>query len=125
MRLERAVTPKRLISLTPLIDVVFLLLVFFMLTASFLEPGVVTLDARESEGASGRPLPIVRLTSEGELLHQGRPATPAALAKRLSEPGLRLESAREVPLQRLIDTVEALEAAGFKEVAVGQGGGAP
>jgi len=50
MHFRDAAPPRRRTSLTPLIDVVFLLLVFFMLTSSFIHWRRVDLEAG-SEGA--------------------------------------------------------------------------
>ena len=44
MRLNEKKRRRRLINLTPLIDVVFLLLVFFMLASTFLKFGTVKID---------------------------------------------------------------------------------
>ena len=43
---------RNLISLTPLIDVVFILLVFFMLASSFLDWRSITLDPPKQTGGS-------------------------------------------------------------------------
>lgn len=58
--------PRRraLISLTPLIDVVFILLVFFMLASSFLDWRAIDLSAPAEAGAGG--------TLEGALLVEVR-----------------------------------------------------
>ncbi len=81
---------RPLISLTPLIDVVFILLVFFMLASSFLDWRAIELDA-PAAAAAGSSL-------EGALLVEVRPD------------GLRL-SGETVSLDGLTDRVAARVAA--------------
>ena len=58
---------RALISLTPLIDVVFILLVFFMLASSFLDWRAIDLDApvRTGAGLSDDPALLIEIESEG------------------------------------------------------------
>ncbi|MEO0619192.1 MAG: biopolymer transporter ExbD [Pseudomonadota bacterium] len=53
MRLARAARARRAIGLTSLIDVVFLLLVFFMLSSTFLKFGMVTIDTAGASDGQG------------------------------------------------------------------------
>ena len=58
-----------LISLTPLIDVVFILLVFFMLVTDFAQFSIVTLSVAQDENAvdTEQTSSIVHISSNGEL----------------------------------------------------------
>ena len=58
---------RALISLTPLIDVVFILLVFFMLASSFLDWRAIELSApgRAAEGASMEGALLIEIRPEG------------------------------------------------------------
>lgn len=118
MRLPSAARNRRLVSLTPLIDVVFLLLVFFMLTASFLQPGAVTLATGQGGGAAEAPEAILlQAGRDGQLSFEGRPVTPAELAPRFADGRpVRLASHPELPLQELLDLATELEAAGAREL---------
>ena len=49
--------PEVSINLTPLIDVVFLLLIFFMVSTSFSELTQLVVDLPEAEGARRVPIP--------------------------------------------------------------------
>jgi len=78
---------RPLISLTPLIDVVFILLVFFMLASSFSTEQVIemlTPSATQSapDGQAGAAL--VRLSPGGRLDLNGEPLTRAKLAERVA-----------------------------------------
>ena len=78
MQVERRFRRRRL-GLTPLIDVIFLLLLFFMLSSSFARHGEVELTLGGG-GAGGGALPVfVRLTGDGVSVN-GRAATDLAAA---------------------------------------------
>lgn len=51
--------PKQLISITALIDVVFILLLFFMLTSTFLKWRTLTLETTSLDGATEQTAPPV------------------------------------------------------------------
>ncbi|MEX0923646.1 MAG: biopolymer transporter ExbD [Rhodovibrionaceae bacterium] len=120
MRLHAAARPRRLISLTPLIDVVFLLLVFFMLTASFLQPGAVSLATGLGSAANeNSKVLLLEADQDGRLSFEGRTVTPQSLAPRFAgDASVRLVSHRDLPLQRLLDLAAALEAAGARELSL-------
>ena len=59
MQLREPVRAKRSIGLTPLIDVVFLLLVFFMLASTFLKFGTVALETAGAGAAIAEPSEVI------------------------------------------------------------------
>jgi biopolymer transport protein ExbD len=118
------------VSLTPLIDVVFILLVFFMLAPSFLDWRALRLDAATAgtapavEGAA-----LVGVGADG-LRFAGRPVTEADLRARLGallaeDPARRvlLRPAPGTPLQATVDALELLAAIGARDVALSAPGG--
>ncbi|MBS3805805.1 MAG: biopolymer transporter ExbD [Oleiphilaceae bacterium] len=107
------------IRLTPLIDVVFILLVFFMLTTHLAPTDHLNLENTTAKAASvtGQPLPEVTLTTTGELQWQGQLWTPKALAGGLSQQGLdkvNLVSGGEVELAKFTGALGTLSAAGIE-----------
>lgn len=83
---ERRRHSSVVLNLTPLIDIVFLLLVFFMLTAHFIEEERV--DINLPKASSGEPLKddhyvTVLLTPEGEILVDGDRTSLSSLAETL------------------------------------------
>lgn len=114
--------PRRRVSLTPMIDVVFLLLVFFMLAARFGAESALVLSAGGgAAGWEGAPRLVevapnaVRLN--GAVVDEG--ALAEALAPILPEGGaFVLRPVDGANLQRLVDLTEALEAAGAGRVLV-------
>ncbi|MCP4994347.1 MAG: biopolymer transporter ExbD [Gammaproteobacteria bacterium] len=64
------------LNLTPLIDIVFLLLVFFMLTAHFIEDEGIKIDLPEAESANPLDDPRfveILVTDSGNLRVDGKP----------------------------------------------------
>jgi biopolymer transport protein ExbD len=117
--------PRRRPSLTPMIDVVFLLLVFFMLAARFGIEGALPLTLGTPGTAvdySGPPR-LVDVRPEALALN-GVPTDEGALIAELS----RLTEAPNDPillrprdgadLQRLIAVLEALRDAGFARLVI-------
>ncbi|MES9923243.1 MAG: biopolymer transporter ExbD [Candidatus Thiodiazotropha endolucinida] len=69
---------SQVLNLTPLIDIVFLLLVFFMLTAHFIEDEAIDIQlpvAESSQPSVDDDTVEVALLPNGELLVDGRAAT--------------------------------------------------
>ncbi|MBF9033064.1 biopolymer transporter ExbD [Rhodobacterales bacterium HKCCE2091] len=115
--------PRRRPSLTPMIDVVFLLLVFFMLAARFGQDGAIPLSAAgEGDGYSGPPR-LVSLGVGGITLN-GRPLpaseVAAALGRLVDAPtdAILVETGPDVPLQDLADLLGLLSGAGFTNLVL-------
>ena len=119
-----APTRRRRASLTPMIDVVFLLLVFFMLAARFGMPQVLPVTLGGGGGAAyDGPPRLVTVLPQGLLLN-GTPVAAAELLDRLAPlmatPGdmVVLRAGEEAEVQRLVETMAALRAAGLTNLAV-------
>jgi len=129
---------RSLISLTPLIDVVFILLVFYMLASSFtdwralpLAIGAAADDPRQgaSAAAAGREdsgallldIAADRLRLSGRPLQdQELPGVLATLDGGAGAAGRRfiLRPAPGVPLQRLVQVMDMLTAAGVSDLSL-------
>jgi len=116
MKLPQAQRTSARISLTPLIDVVFLLLVFFMLASTFLKFNYLPLTA----GGKGAGAPslgetvIVRVQPGGALDVNGEPVSAKALPAQLdawAERGVKRAVLRVSAGAQTGDLVHALEAA--------------
>lgn len=74
------------LNLTPLIDIVFLLLVFFMLTAHFIEDQVIAIDLPEAQNSAAGDddgYVEVAMTPDGQLLVDGFPTPIETLEETL------------------------------------------
>jgi len=116
--------PRRKPSLTPMIDVVFLLLVFFMLASQFGREPVVplALGGGGSADYSGPPR-LLEIAPDAVTLN-GVAVPEAALSATLTEltearsDTIVLRATPGTRLQRLVDVAEALRAAGFTTLAI-------
>ena len=116
--------PTRRMSLTPMIDVVFLLLVFFMLASRFGVDMQIPLQTAGSAATAYKGPPrLVQIDPEGLRLN-GIAQPPEALIAELGrltegpEDVIVLRSAEDVPLQRLVEVMDALRAGGFTRLVL-------
>ena len=95
MKLKRRIKMERVLSsidFAPLIDVVFLLLIFFMLTSSFIfQPGIkVNLPRAITSEALSEKNVIITITAENLIYMDGKLVTMNELSSRLKDiAGLR------------------------------------
>lgn len=110
-------------SLTPMIDVVFLLLVFFMLAARFGQDALVPLTTLGSGAEYTGPPRLVALSDAG-LTVNGTTVALDTLADRLAtlmtEPDdtVFLQPQGDSDLQSLVDVLDALQAAGMTNLVI-------
>lgn len=117
------------IGLTPLIDVVFILLVFFMLASSFMDWRSIRV-AGGTTGAASNGLQgavLVDLRADGLRL-SGEAVTPDELSRRMAErvaerPDQRvvLRPGAGVDVQRTVAVLDRLDAAGVRDVTLAGG----
>lgn len=116
------------LDLTPLIDCIFQLLVFFLLTASFITtPNLGVELPKASAQASGKQEKdlMVSVTRKGEILFRGSPYEPAGLLKKLKEVHAERPNAR-ILIQadtkayhgNVVKVMDAAKSAGFKRLGV-------
>lgn len=112
-------------SLTPMIDVVFLLLVFFMLIARFGLDSAIPVRLAGAGDYSGPPRLVDVAPGTLSLNGIALPARSLLLElDRLTDSGDDIVVLRPVDrasLQRLVETMELFEAAGFANLAVVEG----
>lgn len=108
---------RRRMSLTSLIDVIFLLLLFFMLTATFSRFGDVELTTGGGTGVSDVTRPVFVQLRANTLTLNGEPVAlerlQQALATRRSEAGadaVVLSVSDEATAQQLVDVIGAVNA---------------
>ncbi len=106
---------RRAISLTPLIDVIFLLLLFFMLTSTFSRYTSLPLSATGGGAvADARPPLFLRASPEGWTLNgraitpEGLPQAVAALRGPRPAQSVILAPAGSLTAQGLVDALAAL-----------------
>jgi biopolymer transport protein ExbD len=118
------------INMTPMIDVVFQLIIFFLLTSHFAQQEAhlpLPLPAADSAAALkdvDAPRLVINVTADGTLLFSGRSLTPADLRQRLAERiadlgkdvEVRIRADRSVPYQHIEPVLLACARAGIWNV---------
>ncbi|AJF06312.1 ExbD/TolR family protein [Geoalkalibacter subterraneus] len=117
------------IDMTPMVDVVFLLLIFFMISTTFVEtPGIdIRLPESSARSVDREPEEIkVYLTNEGEIFLGDEPTTKAQLEKFLE--GKRddagqitflLLADREARHGMVVELMDLARTSGFSRLAIG------
>jgi len=116
----------RLIRLTPLIDVIFILLIFFMLASTLEDHGRVPLGIAEGGASSAAPSDRVHIDLlpegvriDGEAFPGGNIVESVRQRLRETPGGLVTIRAREgVGLERLLRTTADLRGAGIDDIAL-------
>lgn len=129
MRLDRPAAGRgSAITLVPLVDALLILLVFFMVTSSYLDLDMLPLAApeapgdRPAEGPAQTPI-FLRLAADGAVVFRGTRLPPAALQVPLAEAlaerpggGVVVLPSPGAPVAALVATLEAAGAAGAGSV---------
>jgi biopolymer transport protein ExbD len=124
-RLLRGPRRRARISMTPLIDVVFILLVFFMLASSFLDERTIKVDSPAAAlgGTSLEGALLVELRRDGLRLAGERLTAPQLLA-RLAEHAARnprqrvlVKPAPGVSLQDAVTLLDRIAGSGLTDVS--------
>lgn len=98
--------PEVAINLTPLIDVVFLLLIFFMVSSSFSELTQLVVDLPEAEGspASGDATLMLSIDVDGNMMLDGQPV-PNDAAGLLRAMADRIQGSTDRPVMLSADAL--------------------
>lgn len=125
MKLTRRKRNMALITMTPLVDVMMILLVFFMVTSTYLDLDMMPMVQSEAEGvaAPSGPAPtlLIRITSDGEARLRGQPLSVSALARALqAQPNARvlILPSGGANVQGLVSAIETATRAGAENLRV-------
>ncbi|PLX44015.1 MAG: hypothetical protein C0605_03345 [Hyphomicrobiales bacterium] len=119
MQVDAPIVPRRRLSMTPLIDVVFLLLVFFMLASTFAQYSRIDVTgSRPGRAASAiAGSQYVRVHQDGRIDLNGAPVSLSALTAGLARPGgaggvkVIVRPGEGANVQHLVTALEAIRAA--------------
>lgn len=117
------------LNLTPLIDIVFLLLVFFMLTAHFVEDQALVVDLPDADNAPAaadhEEIVTVIISAEDGVLINNQPVPDDKLVEYLrdaldksEERMVRIRGDNQANLGVAVKVLDAAEAAGAKAVDI-------
>ena len=112
---------KQELNVAPLIDVVFLLLIFFMLASTFIKPEAIDLmlEGGSTGGKAAEEMLNIEVVVDGTIrlngLRLSMPQLEAELASRIQGDQTRpvtIKAAAEVPVQTLVSIMDRVRAAG-------------
>jgi biopolymer transport protein ExbD len=115
------------LDMAPLIDVVLLLLIFFMLTSTFLVPEAIKLElptASSAQAAEKTPI-VVLLGRDGEIVVNGTEVSLAALQDEIrsllrsdTDQTVTLKADAQVAVQEMLEVMDEIRAAGGRSIAL-------
>ncbi len=114
-------------DITPMIDVVFLLLIFFMLSTTFIvNPGIeITLPKSSAEQIKKEKEEItIAITREGGLYHEGNKTNITALKRIFTKAGKAAQSTVIIDADekaahgRVVEVMDAAKEAGILKLAI-------
>ena len=128
MQYKSPVPQHGILNLTPLIDIVFLLLVFFMLTAHFVEEKQIALQlptAASSEALSSEEVVTVSIDQAGMYYLSGEPIHADVLQSRLTQlftqfPKLilQLKADQQVSYEKVVHVLDSARIVGIDNMDI-------
>lgn len=126
MKFKRKVfLEKGKLDIAPLIDVVFLLLIFFMLTSSFIfQPGIrVSLPRAVTSEVLNKELMIVTITGDNKVYINERPADGDELVSRITvaareEQPLLIKADKSADLGKVIEVWDICRQVDIKQINI-------
>lgn len=127
---KRFYSPRRrslAINVAPLIDVLFLLLIFLLVSTTFKVRPALRVELPRTPGREGKPVEKLALVigKGGVYFVNGKETAPKDLEKRLRElrettrrEGVDVEVDRAAPSEALVFALDAARAAGYKQVSM-------
>jgi biopolymer transport protein ExbD len=113
------------INLSALIDIVFILMIFVILGATFDRVRALQIELPQSDAVAepDRDLARIRVPAEGPITLNDRPVTldalPAALrALTDTADNVVIQADRDTPLQRAVDLLDIARSAGFEAASI-------
>ncbi len=114
-----------MLNLTPMVDVLFLVLLFFLITSSFSEQPNIKLELPSAKYASTSKLEerVLTISQNGELYFQSDPVErkdlPSVLKKAFSaqdDKTLVMRADKNVPYGVIIDVMDVAKGAGLRRI---------
>ncbi len=115
------------LDMTPMLDVVFIMLIFFIVTTSFVKESGVTVSMPQAESASQQENTniFIAITAEGEVWIDRRPVDPRAvrvIVARLHadnpEGSVIIQADEEAATGRLVEVMDQVRLAGVEGIAI-------
>ncbi|WP_110687460.1 ExbD/TolR family protein [Salinicola aestuarinus] len=124
-RLREASDESTGVDLTPMLDVVFIMLIFFIVTTSFIKESGVEIERPESSAATARPdtQVLVAITDQGAVWVDGEAVDAHRVGARVAElvsgsGSVVVQADRRSTTGTLIEVMDRIRDAGVENVAV-------
>ena len=124
MELKNNLKPKVHIDITPLVDVVFILLIFFMVSSTFLELPGMKLELPSAGAARAQPAEqaTLFLSREGKILLGKKELSlqelAIILANEASSESLIIKGDKEVAYGLVVKVIDIAKKAGIKNLVI-------
>jgi len=124
---RRKVDDKEEINMTPMLDIVFIMLIFFIVTATFVKETGIEVDKPTAEMAQKKKLAniLIAISDKGEIWVEGRPvelgAVQSVIARLYAENpkgSLSIQADEEAPGFHIVDVITEAKSAGVQEISV-------
>lgn len=121
---EKRIT-KSIINLTPMVDMLFLILLFFLVTSSFIEQPNIKLELPSTRYASTSKVEerVLTISEDGKLFFQNKPVERKDLITVLKNAFLKqddktlvLRADKNVSYGAVIDIMDAAKGAGLRRI---------
>ncbi len=125
MEIERSARRSNAVNLTPLIDVVFLLIVFFMLSTSFVvsESMELSLPSQGGKALVAKDVWVLRVSADGDIRDGADALSLQKLRGRVGErlkktpdQNILLLAGEETSVQQLVSVLDMIYLAGGRQV---------
>ncbi len=127
VRTRRSLTTRAEIQMTPLIDMVFILLIFFVVTTSFVAETGVGIERPRAGAPESLPRESVTIAvgQRGQIILAGQKTGLFSIRPHLerqlrSRPGLAavIVADKTVPIDRIVRIMDEIRAAGVADIAL-------
>ncbi len=115
------------LDMTPMLDIVFIMLIFFIVTTSFVKESGITVNSPEAETTSRQENAniFIAITAEGDVWVDRRPVDPRsvrAIVARLHadnpEGSVIIQSDESAATRILVDVMDQVRLAGVEGIAI-------
>jgi len=115
------------INLTPMLDVVFIMLIFFIVTATFIKQAGITVSRPDALTAEQKPTVamLIAISPNGEIWIDKKRVDPATVRAHIEKlhaenpkGGLVIQADKQSTNEKLMAVLNAARAAGLREVAI-------
>ncbi|WP_347273144.1 biopolymer transporter ExbD [Candidatus Kuenenia sp.] len=125
MRFREKTPSKSFINLTPLVDMLFIILLFFLVTSTFIDQPNIQLELPTTKHTPTSKVDeqVLTISRDGRLFFQNEPVERKKLIQVLkkafsqqTEKTLVLRADKNVPYGLVVDVMDAAKGAGLKKI---------